>query len=140
MFLDLHASMIVMLAIINFGFLPLWFTPILLMLGGLITGAITKFGWDGIEKVIPPFEKIPSYVKPFAVAVLGVIINTVAAWINTPLPTDLHLWNATVLGSVVTAVFAWLTDKIQKDQAAKAAGGAVGAVPAAPLPTANTTK
>ena len=45
-------------AAINLAFVPLWVTPILLLLGSAITGGLTKFGWDLIEKLIPPFAKL----------------------------------------------------------------------------------
>lgn len=126
MLTHLHAILLA----INLSFIPTWVTQVLILLGATITGAITKYGWDGIEKVVPLFAKIPSYLKPFATGALATAIGMIGAFLNQPLPTDVHLWTNSTFSLFAGAVFSWLIDHIQKAQAAKAAAAAA-VVPAA---------
>ena len=110
-----------------------WWVQVLVLLTVPIVGLLSKFGWDGVEKIIAIVKdpnKINPMLKPFLVLVVAFVIGQLAGFLNITLPGDITAWTPDTVYTLASGVFAILIHLAQKNQEKKVALAAQGvAVP-----------
>ena len=106
-----------------------WWVKILVLLAVPIVGLLSKFGWDGVEKVIAIVKdpnKINPMLKPFLVLVVAFVIGQLAGFLNITLPGDITVWTPDTVYTLASGAFAILIHLAQKDREKKVALAAAG--------------
>jgi hypothetical protein len=106
-----------------------WWLQLMKVLVVPIVGLLTKYGWDGVEKImayVADPNKINPTLKPFLVVVFGFVIATVASKLAIALPGDFAQWTPATLTKIIGAIFGILIHIASKRAAEKKAAAAAG--------------
>lgn len=108
-----------------------WWVQLLTLVSVFLTGLLTKYGWDWIEKGLAFLNdptKVNPMLKPLLVSGLAFLIGTVGSLVGAALPGDITVWTPDTVTKVLAGAFGILIHLASKRGEEKKAVLA-GAVP-----------